>query len=135
MHLSFTFRNFHFLIPFCDARTLFITSFAKSSIQQPSTWQNQEKKILNMQPFTWQGINDPEMMSVFAWINPFQQWYIWVEKDNINPKQRNFYNFKRLNLEKKIKAASASMLEVAAFVVLIYLLLFHEQFLLFGAYI
>ena len=57
----------------------------------------------------------------------FSKGWIWVEKDNINPKQRNFYNFKRLNLEKKIKAASASMLEVAAFVVLIYLLLFKNN--------
>ena len=59
--------------------------------------------------------------------NMDKQWYIWVEKDNINPKQRNFYNFKRLNFEEKNKPESASMLEVAAFVVLIYLLLFKNN--------
>ena len=31
----------------------------------------------------------------------FSKGWIWVEKDNINPKQRNFYNFKRLNFDEK----------------------------------
>ena len=50
-----------------------------------------------MQPFTWQGINDPEIKSVFAWINPFQQWMYLGRKGQYKSKTKKFLQFQTLN--------------------------------------